>query len=161
MVQLVEDEGDEAPVCVVTEEATGDEGTEIVVEGLGGDVELFTRHTDPFKSECVNEILRQIKIGNDLTSKERQEVDNLIREFADAFALSVKEVFPVKDAVHKLNIPEDATFSKKVRQKPVTPPQRKFLHEKIDEMLEAGIIESCQPEDVKCVSPTTLAQKAH
>ena len=28
-------------------------------------------------------------------------------------------------------------------------------------MLEAGIIEPCSPENVKCVSPTTLAQKTH
>jgi hypothetical protein len=28
-------------------------------------------------------------------------------------------------------------------------------------MLEAGVIEACNPEDVKCVSATTLAQKAH
>lgn len=28
-------------------------------------------------------------------------------------------------------------------------------------MLEAGIIEACKPEDVKCFSATTLAQKAH
>lgn len=28
-------------------------------------------------------------------------------------------------------------------------------------MLEAGVIEACKPEDVKCISPTTLAQKVH
>jgi len=28
-------------------------------------------------------------------------------------------------------------------------------------MLSAGIIEPCAPEDVRCVSATTLAQKAH
>ncbi|TFK59056.1 hypothetical protein BDN72DRAFT_737521, partial [Pluteus cervinus] len=121
----------------------------------------FTRHTDPFKEARVVEILRQIRIGDDLTSNERQQVQDLIREFADTFALSVKEVNHVKDAVHKLNIAKDIIFSKKVRQKPTTPPQRQYLHEKIDEMLEAGIIESCKPEDVKCVSPTTLAQKTH
>ena len=28
-------------------------------------------------------------------------------------------------------------------------------------MLKAGVIEACKPEDIKCVSATTLAQKAH
>ena len=28
-------------------------------------------------------------------------------------------------------------------------------------MLEAEVIEPCKPEEVKCISPTTLAQKAH
>jgi hypothetical protein len=67
----------------------------------------------------------------------------------------------VEGAVHKLDIPEGATFSKKVRQRPLTPPQKKYLHGKIEEMLEAGVIEECSPADVKCVSATTLAQKAH
>lgn len=35
------------------------------------------------------------------------------------------------------------------------------MHSWIGEMLEAGIIEQCDPAKVKCVSPTTLAQKAH
>ncbi|KAJ3847558.1 hypothetical protein EV368DRAFT_87603 [Lentinula lateritia] len=41
------------------------------------------------------------------------------------------------------------------------PEQREYLHAKIDELLEAGVIERCNPEDVRCVSPLTLAQKAH
>ena len=28
-------------------------------------------------------------------------------------------------------------------------------------MLEAGIIEACKPDDVKCISATTLTKKAH
>jgi hypothetical protein len=52
-------------------------------------------------------------------------------------------------------------FSKKVHQKPLTPPQRQYLYKSIDTMLEADIIEPCAPENVKCVSPTTLAQKTH
>ena len=34
-------------------------------------------------------------------------------------------------------------------------------YESIDTMLKAGIIEQCLPDQVKCVSPTTLAQKVH
>jgi hypothetical protein len=63
--------------------------------------------------------------------------------------------------IHHLDIPPDATFSKKVHQKPLTPPQRRYLYDSIDTMLEAGVIEACNPEDVKCVSATTLAQNAH
>lgn len=92
---------------------------------------------------------------------EKTIVDKLIEEFADCFALSMSEVIPVQDAIHKLNIPDDATFSCKVRQKPLTPPQRPWFHKKLDEMLAAGIIVQCHPSQVKAVSPTTLAQKAH
>ena len=53
------------------------------------------------------------------------------------------------------------TFSKKIHQSPLTTPQQQFLNKKIDEMLKADIIEQVDPSEVKCVSPTTLAQKAH
>ncbi|KAF8230722.1 hypothetical protein L208DRAFT_1473940, partial [Tricholoma matsutake] len=46
-------------------------------------------------------------------------------------------------------------------QKPLMPPQQQYLHAKIDEMLVAGVIEQCEPGQVKCVSPMMLAQKAH
>ncbi|THU99442.1 hypothetical protein K435DRAFT_855638 [Dendrothele bispora CBS 962.96] len=41
-----------------------------------------------------------------------------------------------------------------------TPPQKKVSQEKIDEMLGAGIIERYRPGQVKCISSTTIAQKA-
>ena len=117
--------------------------------------------TEPFKTERVQEILRLITIGNNLSARERQEVQGLVSSFADIFALSVSEVGIVENAVHHLDIPTDTTFSLKVHQKPLTPPQRRYLYESIDTMLEAGVIEACKPEDVKCVSATTLAQKTH
>jgi hypothetical protein len=49
----------------------------------------------------------------------------------------------------------------KVHQKPLTLPQRQYLYNSIDTMLEAGVIEACKPEDVKCMSATTLTQKTH
>ena len=92
---------------------------------------------------------------------EREAVHALVEEYADIFAFSVNEVFTVEGAVHRLNIPVDTKFSKKVHQRPLTPPQWQYLHVKIDEMLEAGVIWQCKPSKVKCVSPTTLEKKAH
>jgi hypothetical protein len=60
-----------------------------------------------------------------------------------------------------MNILEDTTFSVKVHQRPTTPAQKVWYNGVIDEMLEARIIEPIDPKDAKCVSPTTLAQKAH
>ncbi|TFY82666.1 hypothetical protein EWM64_g1338 [Hericium alpestre] len=122
---------------------------------------VYTRLTDPHGPERVRELLRRIKIGPDLTQAERTQVVALLTEFADCFALSVGEVKPADEAVHRLNIPEGATFSVKPRQRPLTPPQRQYLNGKVDEMLAAGIIEPVHPSRVKAVSPTTLAQKAH
>ena len=135
--------------------------TEIEIDILKEDDNLYTRHTNPFKKERVDEILRQVTIGPDLTDEERGCVQKFIANWADIFALSVNEVKQVNNAVHHLDIPPDTTFSTKTGQKPLTPPQRKYLYESIDTMLKAGIIEQCLPDQVKCVSPTTLAQKVH
>ncbi|KAF8064948.1 hypothetical protein FPV67DRAFT_1671252 [Lyophyllum atratum] len=134
------------PVCVVSEE-TGDQeedsAAEIPTDTLVEDANLFTRLTDPFKAQRVEEVTRQVRVGDDLSAEEKAAAHALVAEYADIFALSVGEVKQVEGA------------------KPNTPPQRKYLHKSIDAMLAAGIIEQCDPSQVKCVSPTTLAQKAH
>ena len=153
-----------SPICVISDETQtqGDEElSEVDVGALKNDANLFTRMTEPHKPERIQEILRLITIGDELSPEERQKVEKLISNFADIFALSVSEVKTVDNAVHHLNIDPEATFSLKVHQKPLTPPQRRYLYESIDTMLEAGIIEACKPEEVKCISPTTLAQKTH
>ncbi|KAG5633621.1 hypothetical protein H0H81_006479, partial [Sphagnurus paluster] len=155
------------PVCIITdipgpeEQSTDHEAGELPTEELKNKPDIYTRKTDPFKPERVNEILSLVQIGMDLDEEQKASVQQLITEYADIFALSVSEVTTVEGAVHKLHIDKDAKFSTKVYQKPTTPPQKKYLHESIDAMLSAGIIEQCNPSEVKCVSPTTLAQKAH
>ncbi|KAF9062327.1 hypothetical protein BDP27DRAFT_1147202, partial [Rhodocollybia butyracea] len=101
-------------------------------------------------------ILQQVKLGPNLSEGQRAKVEGLLAEYMDCFALSVSRVHPVPGAVHRLDIPEGAEFSKKVRQKSLTPPQREYLHGKIDELLDTGVIKWCKPDEVKCVSPLTL-----
>lgn len=123
--------------------------------------EVFTRKTKPFAPKRVQAVLNAVAIGPDLEPNQRDTVTKLVVEFADCFALSMSEVLPVPEAVHKLNIPQNAKFSRKVYQKSFTPPQREYISQKIDEMLQADIIEQCAPDDIKCVSPITLGQRAH
>ena len=77
---------------------------------------VFTRHSDPFKTERVDAILSKLTIGDDLTEEQHTSIVSLLREFADCFALSMSEVTAIRGATHKLNIPEGATFRKKVNQ---------------------------------------------
>jgi hypothetical protein len=152
------------PICIVAdneETQDADVGTEIPTAGLETNTSIYTRHTYPFKPERVKAVVNAVTFGKDLNETERDEARQLIEEFADCFALAVSEVTQVPEAIHHLNIPENAKFSTKVHQRPLTPPQKQFLDKKINEMLEAGIIEHVEPSRVKCVSPTTLAQKAH
>jgi hypothetical protein len=140
-------------------DADGDMQPEIDV---GGDHSLFTRHTAPFNHKRVAEILKLVAVGPDLTTEQHAKVTALISKFADCFALSVSKVTAIPSATHKIHIPPNIEFPKKVpHQRPLTEPQRKYLSKTIDELLAADIIEPIRPKDVKCVSPLTLAQKPH
>jgi hypothetical protein len=88
-------------------------------------------------------------------------VEDLIREFPDIFALSVSEVKHIPGATHHLKIPEGATFNTKIRQCTMSPPQMAYFANALDIMLKAGICAPIAAKDVKCVSPITLAVKAH
>ena len=108
------------------------------------------------------EIIKQVSIGPDLTDNQQHRVHTLILEFADCFALSVREVLPISGAEHRIHIPPDVIFPKKIpHQRQLTEAQRAYLSDAIDELLAADIIEKIRPEDVKCASPITLAQKVH
>ncbi|KAG1781305.1 hypothetical protein EV702DRAFT_962849, partial [Suillus placidus] len=75
------------------------------------------------KPARVAEILRLVKIGNDLLEQQRQKVRDTIAKYADTFTITVKEVYPVSFKTFKLSFPPGATFSTKVNQRPLTPPQ--------------------------------------
>ncbi|KAG2154753.1 hypothetical protein DEU56DRAFT_689372, partial [Suillus clintonianus] len=122
---------------------------------------IFTRATDPMNPARVAYIVKAVQYGKELAPEEREQVEALVTRYADIFACSLSEVFHVPGAQHRLNIPEGTTFSLRVHQRALTPPQAQFLHGRIDEMVEAGIIERTTPEAVKCCATTVLAQKAH
>lgn len=62
------------------------------------------RDTNPFSEERVNEILTKVTIRADLMEDQKQRVRELVKEFADVFALSLSEVRTVDWFKHKLNI---------------------------------------------------------
>ena len=106
----------------------------------------------------VDTVVTAIHIGDDLSL---EEVQNLIKEYADCFALSMSEVHHIPGAVHKINILKDKVFNTKVHHQPLTPLQRTYFNGIIDRILEAGLIVPIAVNKVKCVSPMTLAQKVH
>ena len=128
---------------------------------LDVDASFFTRATDPHNPRRVAEILKNVSVGADLSDEQHNRVSELLSEFADCFALSVREVLPIPGAEHRMHIPPDVTFPKKIpHQRQLTEAQRAYLSAAIDELAKADIIEPIQPEDVKCVSPITLAQRS-
>jgi hypothetical protein len=63
---------------------------------------IFTWSTNAFKTEWIAEIVNLINIMYYLSPEECAEVENLIREFPDIFALSVKEVNHIPRVVYHL-----------------------------------------------------------
>ncbi|KAF8221904.1 hypothetical protein L208DRAFT_1194484, partial [Tricholoma matsutake] len=114
------------------------------------DKAVFTRQSDPFKLECVDAVLLELTIGDDLTQEQRVSIENLLREFSDCFALSMSEVTVVAGATHKLNVPEGTVFKTKVNQRPLSGPQKEYFNSVLDKMLEVGIIAPIDRNDVKC-----------
>lgn len=162
------DEDDNNPSITLVDSIDSEEISEDYIETFNivpdddpDDVYTRKKPAGPFNPKRVERVLREVKIGSDLTEEERQEVEALLKEFADVFALSVNEVHLVDGATHKLNIDPNIKFKLKVHQKHLSPPQTQYLHEKIDEMLAAEVIEPIHPRDVKFAAPTVLAQKAH
>ena len=127
--------------------------------GAGSNV--YTRHTDPFKPEHVARITSEVTIGPDTTPDERREVENLITEFTDCFALAMSEVNTVPGAVHKLNIPPETKFRTRIGQRSLNPAQKEYLHTKVDEMVGAGVIAPIHPRDVRAVAPVVFSKKTH
>ena len=122
---------------------------------------VITRETNPWKPERMARILKEVSIGWDIDDAEWNTVQDMIAEFADCFALSMKEVNAILGAIHKLNILEGITFRTKIPPRSYNPDQEAFMEAKIYEMPEAGIISSIHPRDIHFVAQMVLAQKAH
>ena len=102
---------------------------------------IYTRLTDegPFHLPQVEAILNAIQIGN-ISPDETTKVRDLLREFADVFALSVKEVKPASSMKYHLRIPENTTFSVKANQRPLNQAQKEFYFPKLAEFVEARVL---------------------
>ncbi|KIJ10423.1 hypothetical protein PAXINDRAFT_50196, partial [Paxillus involutus ATCC 200175] len=126
------------------------------------DNNVFTRLTEkgPFYPPRVETILEMITYGP-LPPDKLQQVKDKIAEFADTFALSVREVKPVDFMTFRLNIPKDVEYPTKVNQKPLTQVQKEWYLSVLDEFDKAGVMRDIRSDEVKAAHPTVLAQKAH
>ena len=144
IINEVSKEQTTTPICIISgdEPETGmGHAAEIPTEELASDnANIFTCAMDPFKPARVKERQRLVTIRDDLTAHEHAQVQLLISEFTDVFALSVSEVKQVDGTIHWLNIEPNAKFSTKVHQKPLTPSQRRYLHKKLQAMLDAALV---------------------
>ncbi|KAF8595095.1 hypothetical protein BDV93DRAFT_457612, partial [Ceratobasidium sp. AG-I] len=107
----------------------------------------------------VAEILWRVLISEDLVPEQRKRVSDLVREFANVFALSLSELLPVDFAEMVLDIPVGATFPKHAGQWRLTEPQRQWLYGILDNMENAKIIAKVSQDQVAAVLPTNIVPK--
>ncbi|PPQ91961.1 hypothetical protein CVT25_004435 [Psilocybe cyanescens] len=117
------------------------------------------RVVDPFNDVRVEEILKSVEIGPDLSEEQRREVHELIKEYADVFALSLSEVLYVDWYKHKLNVDTTQNFPTRVNQRPVTELQKKWFNNILDDMERSHVIQKVPGEFIKNLSSTNLAPK--
>jgi RNase H-like domain found in reverse transcriptase/Reverse transcriptase (RNA-dependent DNA polymerase)/Integrase zinc binding domain len=113
------------------------------------------RATNPFDTKRVDEILEQLQLGPDLTNDQKEE----IREYTDAFALSLSEVKVVDWHKHHLAIDPSAKLPTKVGQRPITEAPKDWFFSILDDMEEAHIIQKVPGEFIKALSSTNLQPK--
>jgi len=101
----------------------------------------FTRQTSPFNQQQVEYIVRNVKIGDNITQDEQAQVETLITEYADVFTCSLSEVLLIPDTRVDLNVPRDARFNTNIWQWPLSPPQKQYIHKWVKQMLDANMIE--------------------
>ncbi|KZV85797.1 hypothetical protein EXIGLDRAFT_579319, partial [Exidia glandulosa HHB12029] len=98
------------------------------------------------------EVLERVRVGDDLTLEQRGRVDALVRDFADVFTLSLKEVRLVDFVEHKLGLPAGTEGPRTANQKPLTEPQREWLYKALDEMESCDVVRRIPASAAKWVS---------
>ena len=117
------------------------------------------RVTNAFDEARVQEILKAVEIGPDLTEDQREQVRSLVREYADVFALSLSEVLYVDWYKHKINIDPEQIFPTRINQRPITEGQKEWFHNILDDMEKSYVIQKVPGDFIKNLSSTNLAPK--
>lgn len=81
------------------------------------------------------------------------------KEYADLFALDVREVLMVDWSSHKLKVDLDAKLPKNTHQSTLTEAQRDWYYDMLDTMEKGEVIAGVEADFVQCVSHTKLVPK--
>jgi hypothetical protein len=144
-----------------TEEATVNAMGDVTKEEFKIDrgINTSARITSTFDEARIQEILKAVEIGPDLSDEQREQVRSLVREYADVFALSLSEVLYVDWYKQKLNIDPNQTFPTRINQRPITEGQKEWFNNILDDMEKSYVIQKVPGDFIKNLSSTNLAPK--
>ena len=117
------------------------------------------RVKNPFSKERVRRILEAVEIGDIVMGDQCQQVEELLKSYADVFALDVAEVLLVDWASHKLNVDPDMKLPWSAHQPMLTEMQKEWYYNMLDTMEEGGVIARVEVDFMQCVSHTKLVPK--
>ena len=113
----------------------------------------------PFGENRVKKILKAVEIGEVVAEEERHKVEELLKEYADVFALDVREVLLVDWSSHKLKVDLDTKLPKNTHQSILTEAQRDWYYDMLDTVEEGGIIARVEVDFMQCILHTKLVPK--
>jgi hypothetical protein len=140
---------------------------ERVIRSMGAEVYATAYTAQPDRIETSNMqapdrgkfIRSRITIGSDLEPVQRKQVERLITDFEDVFAIDLADIRACTHTTHNLTVDPSIDLMKKNFGRPLSHPELVAAKEQVDALIKAGIIETTIPEDVKCCSPTVMALK--
>ena len=117
------------------------------------------RMMDPWAENRVKEILEKVEIGKDVTEEQRQKISDLVKEYADVFALTMSEVRVVNWYKHHLTVDPEVKLPTRVSQRPITENQKDWFYHTLDEMEAAHVVQRVPGDFIKNLSSTNLQPK--
>lgn len=128
---------------------------------LKDEIPVVTSAVETEKIELIpGDGTKQISIGAGLDSVFKEGLTKLLREYADIFAWSLKEMPGLDEsiAMHKLNVHKDAV-PKMQKRRNFASDRQKAIDEEINKMLDADLI--CEVTYPKWVANVVLVKKAN
>jgi hypothetical protein len=107
----------------------------------------------------AEEVARQVTVGADLDESQRARVVSLIRRHHEAWALSLSEVEESPIGEHSFEVDPEVKLPMRTRIMRMSKDEERAMSEQVNVLLEAGIIEACDPSQVKCVSEVIMTPK--
>lgn len=109
--------------------------------------------------ERIQGIIRLIDLGADLTPVQVKKVHNLIRAYHRAFALNHGEVEESPPGQHTFDVDPTVRLPQRAMHMRMHRQEEQEMTKECNKLLDAGILQYCPSEKVKCVSQTIMVRK--
>ena len=109
---------------------------------------------DDFSKDRLESLRGQLRLDSDLSDEEARQIEDLVLEFADVFALEATELGSTGLVTHTIDAGDSPPIKQQARRVPFA--LRHVVEDMVAEMLEQGVVE---PSRSPWSSPVVLVEK--